>query len=94
MSKIRRIQLIYAQFSLRPHATAHAHKQASSDSYIAIQVGRHAFLAFAAAQPGTIERERAGRILARFVAAGVLWIAGALVDDGLYAQAFELQTLR
>jgi low temperature requirement protein LtrA len=28
-------------------------------SYVAIQVGRHAFLTFAAAQPGTIERERA-----------------------------------
>jgi low temperature requirement protein LtrA len=49
-------------------------------SYVAIQVGRHAFLTFAAAQPGTIERERAGRILTWFVAAGVLWIAGALAD--------------
>ena len=41
-------------------------------SYVAIQVGRHSFLTFAAAQPGTIERERAGRILTWFVAAGVL----------------------
>jgi low temperature requirement protein LtrA len=49
-------------------------------SYAAIQVGRHLFLTFAAAQPGTIERERAGRILTWFVAAGVLWIAGALAD--------------
>jgi low temperature requirement protein LtrA len=49
-------------------------------SYVAIQVGRHLFLTFAAAGPGTIERERAGRILAWFVAAGVLWIAGALVE--------------
>jgi low temperature requirement protein LtrA len=49
-------------------------------SYAAIQVGRHMFLTFAAAQPRTIERERAGRILTWFVAAGVLWIAGALVD--------------
>jgi low temperature requirement protein LtrA len=49
-------------------------------SYVAIQVGRHLFLTFAAAEPGTIERERAGRILAWFVAAGVLWIAGALVE--------------
>src|ERR671921_466949 len=49
-------------------------------SYVAIQVGRHTFLTFAAAEPGTIERERAGRILAWFVAAGVLWIAGALVE--------------
>jgi low temperature requirement protein LtrA len=49
-------------------------------SYVAIQVGRHVFLTFAAAEPETIERERAGRILTWFVAAGVLWIAGALVD--------------
>ena len=49
-------------------------------SYVAIQVGRHLFLTFVAAQRGTAERERAGRILAWFVAAGVLWIAGALVD--------------
>src|ERR671912_2974254 len=47
-------------------------------SYVAIQVGRHSFLTFAAAEPRTIERERAGRILTWFVAAGVLWIAGAL----------------
>ena len=32
-------------------------------SYVAIQVGRHTFLTFAAAGRGTIERERAGRIL-------------------------------
>jgi low temperature requirement protein LtrA len=49
-------------------------------SYVAIQVGRHTFLTFAAASRGTIERERAGRILIWFVAAGVLWIAGALTD--------------
>src|ERR671914_918126 len=49
-------------------------------SYVAIQVGRHSFLTFAAAEPGTIERARAGRILTWFVAAGVLWIAGALAD--------------
>src|SRR3954468_6728031 len=49
-------------------------------SYVAIQVGRHTFLTFAAAEPGTIERRRAGRILAWFCAAGVLWIAGALAD--------------
>jgi len=42
-------------------------------SYVAIQVGRHTFLTFAAAEPGTLERERAGRILTWFVAAGVLW---------------------
>jgi low temperature requirement protein LtrA len=49
-------------------------------SYVAIQVGRQSFLTFFAAERGTIERERAGRILAWFIAAGVLWIAGALAD--------------
>ena len=47
-------------------------------SYVAIQVGRHWFLTFVAAGPGTIERERAERILSWFVAAGAFWIAGAL----------------
>jgi low temperature requirement protein LtrA len=49
-------------------------------SYVAIQLGRHAFLTFAAAAPGTIERERAGRIMAWFAAAGVLWLAGAVAE--------------
>jgi low temperature requirement protein LtrA len=49
-------------------------------SYVAIQVGRHAFLTFVAADRGTIERQRAGRILSWFVAAGALWLAGALAD--------------
>jgi low temperature requirement protein LtrA len=49
-------------------------------SYVAIQVGRHSFLTFVAADRGTIERQRAGRILTWFVAAGALWIAGALAD--------------
>ena len=49
-------------------------------SYVAIQVGRHTFLTFASAAPGTIERERSGRILMWFVAAGALWIAGGLTD--------------
>ena len=49
-------------------------------SYVAIQVGRHLFLTFVAADPGTIERVRAGRILIWFVAAGALWIAGGLAD--------------
>jgi low temperature requirement protein LtrA len=47
-------------------------------SYMAIQIGRHSFLTFAAAGPGTLERERAGRILTWFFAAGVFWVAGAL----------------
>jgi low temperature requirement protein LtrA len=46
-------------------------------AYLTIQIGRHAFLAFVAAEPGGIERERAASILAWFVAAGVFWIAGA-----------------
>jgi low temperature requirement protein LtrA len=49
-------------------------------AYVVIQVGRHLFLTFAAAAKGTIERERAGAILAWFVAAGVLWIAGGIAD--------------
>src|ERR671927_234546 len=63
-------------------------------SYVAIQVGRHAFLAFACAERGTIERIRAERILTWFVAAGVLWIAGALADGpartGLWLAALAL----
>jgi low temperature requirement protein LtrA len=51
-------------------------------SYVAIQVGRHVFLTFVAAGPGTIERERAGRILIWFAVAGALWIGGALAHDG------------
>jgi low temperature requirement protein LtrA len=49
-------------------------------SYLVIQVGRHAFLAFVAAAPQTNERERALRILIWFVFAGVFWVAGALAD--------------
>jgi len=49
-------------------------------SYVAIQVGRHVFLAFVVADARTIERERALQILIWFVAAGVFWIAGALAE--------------
>src|SRR5215210_518606 len=49
-------------------------------SYVAIQVGRHTFLTFVAWGSGTVERARAGRILIWFVAAGTLWISGALVE--------------
>jgi low temperature requirement protein LtrA len=52
-------------------------------SYVAIQVGRHLFLTFLAARPGTIEQQRASRILIWFAVAGVLWIGGALAGDGL-----------
>jgi low temperature requirement protein LtrA len=50
-------------------------------SYVAIQVGRHLFLTFVSARAGTIARERAAHILVWFFAAGVFWIAGALVED-------------
>jgi low temperature requirement protein LtrA len=50
-------------------------------SYVAIQLSRHVFLTFVAATRGTIERERAGRILFWFVVAAVFWIAGAFADD-------------
>ena len=49
-------------------------------TYVAIQLGRHTFLTFVAAGPGTIERERASRILIWFAVAGALWIAGAIAD--------------
>jgi low temperature requirement protein LtrA len=46
-------------------------------AYVAIQVGRHAYLTFSS-PAGTIERQRAARILVWFAAAGALWIAGGL----------------
>jgi low temperature requirement protein LtrA len=49
-------------------------------SYVAIQIGRHTFLTFASADAGTIERERAARILVWFVAAGILWIVGGFAE--------------
>src|SRR5919206_2277892 len=57
-----------------------AHALLFAGSYVAIQVGRHAFLTFAAADRGTVERERAGSILTWFVVVGVLWVAGSLLD--------------
>jgi low temperature requirement protein LtrA len=51
-------------------------------AYVAIQVGRHSFLAFAASARGTLERQRATRILIWFAASGVLWLAGALASGG------------
>ena len=49
-------------------------------SYVAIQVGRHAFLTFVAAPSGSHERARAEPILIWFCASGVLWIAGAIAN--------------
>ncbi len=48
-------------------------------SYVAIQVGRHTFLTFASARPGSVERRRAGRILTWFAVAGLLWLAGGIL---------------
>src|SRR3712207_5176655 len=56
------------------------HSLLFAGSYVAIQVGRHIFLTFAAAGPGTIEHARAGRILIWFAVAGALWIAGAIAE--------------
>ncbi|HET6510206.1 MAG TPA: low temperature requirement protein A [Baekduia sp.] len=50
-------------------------------SYLAIQVGRHGFLVWSWPD-GSVERERAARILIWFLLAGVFWLAGALVDGG------------
>jgi low temperature requirement protein LtrA len=50
-------------------------------SYVVLQVGRHTFLTFVAAEPGTLERERAGRILIWLTGAGALWIAGGVAGD-------------
>lgn len=52
-------------------------------AYVAIQVGRTAFLAFAASDRGTLARDRAINILIWFCGSALFWIAGALVDDGL-----------
>jgi low temperature requirement protein LtrA len=59
--------------------TFEAHALLFAGSYVAIQIGRHSFLTFAAADRGTVERERAGHILTWFVVVGVLWVAGALL---------------
>jgi low temperature requirement protein LtrA len=49
-------------------------------SYLAIQIGRHLFLTYVAAERNTLERTRAARILVWFVFAGVFWVAGAVAD--------------
>ncbi|WP_035125937.1 low temperature requirement protein A [Conexibacter woesei] len=51
-------------------------------SYLAIQIGRHTFLTFAAADAGEPERTRAAAILVWFCFAAPFWLAGALVDEG------------
>lgn len=49
-------------------------------AYLFIQIGRHLFLTFVAAGPGTLERTRAAQILTWFAIAGVFWVAGALSE--------------
>lgn len=49
-------------------------------AYLFIQIGRHLFLTFVAAGPGTLERARAGQILTWFAIAGIFWVAGALSE--------------
>ena len=51
-------------------------------AYVAIQVGRHAFLAFVCGSRGSAERLRASRILAWLCASGIFWIAGAVAPEG------------
>jgi low temperature requirement protein LtrA len=58
-----------------------AHALLFAGSYVGIQVGRHLFLTFITAEPGTIERQRALHILIWFCASGVFWIAGGLADS-------------
>ena len=48
-------------------------------SYVAIQVGRHAFVTFVASDRG-VERQRSARVLIWLVAAGILWLAGGFAD--------------
>jgi low temperature requirement protein LtrA len=50
-------------------------------AYVAIQVGRHTFLAFGSAEAGTPERERALHILGYFVLSAPFFIVGAAVED-------------
>ena len=73
-----------------------AHGLLFAGAYVAIQVGRHLFLTFVSADAGTIERERAGRILTwldrgwspldrrgargRVGARCVFWVAALAVD--------------
>jgi low temperature requirement protein LtrA len=49
-------------------------------AYVAIQIGRTAFLAFAAGDPGSLERRRAENILVWFCVSGVFWIAGGVAE--------------
>jgi low temperature requirement protein LtrA len=67
-----------------------AHALLFVGSYVALQVGRHTFLTFAAAGSGTLERERAGRILAWLAFAGAFWIGGGFADGPARATLWVL----
>ncbi|MDQ2700623.1 MAG: low temperature requirement protein A [Actinomycetota bacterium] len=49
-------------------------------AYVFIQVGRHTVMTFAAAGPGTLERNRAAHILTWFCFSAVFWIGGGLAE--------------
>jgi len=49
-------------------------------AYVAIQVGRHAFLTFVVADRDSPQRQPAAHILTWFLASGVFWIVGALAS--------------
>ncbi|MBN8867664.1 MAG: low temperature requirement protein A [Solirubrobacterales bacterium] len=51
-----------------------------ASAYVFIQVFRHAFMTFVAADRGTVERRRAAHILTWFCAGGVFWIAGGIAE--------------
>ena len=50
-------------------------------AYVAIQIGRTAFLAFVVAGRGSPQRAPATHILTWFAASGVFWLAGGLATD-------------
>jgi len=49
-------------------------------AYVFIQVGRHSFMTFVAADKGSNERNRAAHILTWFCFGAVFWIAGGLAE--------------
>src|SRR4051794_4292007 len=53
-----------------------AHAGLFVGAYLAIQVGRHTFLTFAAAEAGTVGAGGAGRVLVLFLAPGFFWVPG------------------
>jgi low temperature requirement protein LtrA len=62
-------------------------------AYLAIQIGRTAFLAYVASGRGTVERRRSVNILIWFLASAVFWVAGALADDGARIALWALALL-